>query len=74
MDKIYKNKFKSNLSLLQYKVTQEGATEPPFHIKVLKKVLKFLSVFVVDLNYLKLKINLKVVQVGQAFLLPIPLK
>ena len=30
MVKISKNKFKSNLSLLQYKVTQEGATEPPF--------------------------------------------
>ena len=30
MDKNSKNKFKNDLSLLQYKVTQEGATEPPF--------------------------------------------
>ena len=37
MDKISKNKFKSNLSLLQYKVTQEGATEPPFSHKGFEK-------------------------------------
>ena len=30
MDKNSKNKLKNDLSLLQYKVTQEGATEPPF--------------------------------------------
>ena len=33
MNKISKNKFMSNLSILQYKVTQEGATEPPFSHK-----------------------------------------
>ncbi len=37
MDKISKNKFKSNLSILQYKVTQEGATEPPFSHKGFEK-------------------------------------
>ena len=40
MDKISKNKFKSNLSLLQYKVTQEGATEPPFSHKGFEKGAK----------------------------------
>ena len=40
MDKISKNKFKSNLSLLQYKVTQEGATEPPFSHKGFEKDAK----------------------------------
>ena len=40
MDKISKNKFMSNLSLLQYKVTQEGATEPPFSHKGFEKGAK----------------------------------
>ena len=40
MNKISKNKFKSNLSLLQYKVTQEGATEPPFSHKGFEKGAK----------------------------------
>ena len=40
MDKISKNKFISNLSLLQYKVTQEGATEPPFSHKGFEKGAK----------------------------------
>ena len=40
MDKISKNKFKNNLSLLQYKVTQEGATEPPFSHKGFEKGAK----------------------------------
>ena len=40
MDKISKNKFKSNLSLIQYKVTQEGATEPPFSHKGFEKDAK----------------------------------
>ena len=63
MDKTSKIKPKNDLSLLQYKVTQEGATEPPFS-QGFEKGAKVLSVFVVDLNYLKLKINLKVVQVA----------
>ena len=33
MNEITNNKLKSNLSPLQYKVTQEGATEPPFSHK-----------------------------------------
>jgi len=33
MDRTLRNKPKNNLSLLQYKVTQEGATEPPFSHK-----------------------------------------
>ena len=37
MNKISKNKFMSNLSILQYKVTQEGATEPPFSHKGFEK-------------------------------------
>ena len=40
MNKISKNKFMSNLSLLQYKVTQEGATEPPFSHKGFEKGAK----------------------------------
>ncbi len=40
MDKISKNKFMSNLSQLQYKVTQEGATEPPFSHKGFEKGAK----------------------------------
>ena len=40
MDKISKNKFKNNLNLLQYKVTQEGATEPPFSHKGFEKDAK----------------------------------
>ena len=40
MNKISKNKFMSNLSLLQYKVTQEGATEPPFSHKGFEKDAK----------------------------------
>ena len=40
MDKISKNKFMSNLSILQYKVTQEGATEPPFSHKGFEKGAK----------------------------------
>ena len=40
MDKISKNRFKNNLSLLQYKVTQEGATEPPFSHKGFEKGAK----------------------------------
>jgi len=33
MDRTLRNKPKNNLSLLQYQVTQEGATEPPFSHK-----------------------------------------
>ena len=40
MNKISKNKFMSNLSPLQYKVTQEGATEPPFSHKGFEKGAK----------------------------------
>ena len=40
MDKVSKIKFKNNLSLLQYKVTQEGATEPPFSHKGFEKDTK----------------------------------
>tara|TARA_B100002052_G_scaffold219304_1_gene201287 strand:- start:138 stop:518 length:381 start_codon:yes stop_codon:yes gene_type:complete len=40
MNKISKNKFMSNLSILQYKVTQEGATEPPFSHKGFEKGAK----------------------------------
>lgn len=40
MNKISKNKFMSKLSLLQYKVTQEGATEPPFSHKGFEKGAK----------------------------------
>ena len=40
MDKISKNKFMSKLSQLQYKVTQEGATEPPFSHKGFEKGAK----------------------------------
>ena len=40
MNKISKNKFMSNLSQLQYKVTQEGATEPPFSHKGFEKGAK----------------------------------
>ena len=40
MNKISKNKIMSNLSLLQYKVTQEGATEPPFSHKGFEKGAK----------------------------------
>ena len=40
MDKALKNKPKNNLSLLQYKVTQEGATEPPFSHKGFEKDTK----------------------------------
>ena len=40
MNKISKNKFMSNLSLLQYKVTQQGATEPPFSHKGFEKDAK----------------------------------
>ncbi len=41
MDKNSKNKLMNNLSLLQYKVTQEGATEPPFSHKGFEKGTKF---------------------------------
>ena len=40
MNKISKNKIKNNLSLLQYKVTQQGATEPPFSHKGFEKDTK----------------------------------
>ena len=33
MDKTSKNNHKNDLSLIQFKVTQEGATEPPFSHK-----------------------------------------
>ena len=33
MDKTSKNNPKNDLSLIQFKVTQEGATEPPFSHK-----------------------------------------
>ena len=45
MDRTLRNKSKNNLSLLQYKVTQEGATEPPFSHKGFEKdVKKFVCV------------------------------
>ena len=40
MDKTSKNKPKNDLSLLQFKVTQEGATEPPFSHKGFEKGTK----------------------------------
>ena len=40
MDKISRNKFKTYLSSIQYKVTQEGATEPPFSHKGFEKDVK----------------------------------
>ena len=40
MNKISKNKIKNNLSLLQYRVTQQGATEPPFSHKGFEKDAK----------------------------------
>ena len=40
MNEITNNKLKSNLSPLQYKVTQEGATEPPFSHEGFEKGVK----------------------------------
>ena len=45
MNKTSRNNLKNNLNPLQYKVTQEGATEPPFSHKGFEKdVKKFVCV------------------------------
>ena len=55
MDKISKNKFKSNLSLLQYKVTQEGATAPPFSHKGFEKAAKVFVCVCCDTRLFKIE-------------------